>query len=73
MDDDEYAEIEAFAQRQGETVSQWVRAALREARAQQPRQTQARKLAALRKALTHEFPTGDIEQLLDETERGYLA
>ncbi len=73
MGDDEYAEIEELAERQGESVSQWVRAALREARAQQPRQTQARKLAALRKALTYEFPSGDIEKILDETERGYRS
>lgn len=73
MDDAEYAEIEEFAERQGETVSQWVRAVLRTARAEQPRQKQARKLAAIRNALTHEFPSGDIEQILEETERGYLA
>lgn len=73
MDASEYAEIEAAAERQGETVSQWVRATLRKARAEQPKQEQARKLAALRNALGHDFPTGDIDELLAETERGYLA
>ncbi|MCH5641594.1 hypothetical protein [Gordonia sp. ABSL49_1] len=37
----------------------------------EPRQSQARKLAAVRNALTYEFPTGDIDQILSETEVGY--
>lgn len=73
MDDVEYAEIEDAARREGETVSQWVRQSLRRVRDQQPRITQARKLAALREAVGHDFPTGDIEQILEETERGYLG
>ena len=73
LDDAEYAEIEATAKRQGESVSQWVRAALRDARTRQPRQEQARKLGALREALTHHFPSGDVDQMLAETERGYLS
>ena len=31
-----------------------------------------RKLRAIRKAATYSFPTADIEQMLDEIERGYL-
>ena len=73
MDDAEYAEVEAIARREGETVSQWVRSTLRHARTQQPRHEQSRKLTALREALTHDFPTGDIDDLLAETERGYLG
>ena len=73
LDDAEYAEIEAIAKRQGEPVSQWVRTALREARTRQPRQEQARKLAVLREALTHGFPSGEIDQMVAETERGYLS
>lgn len=72
MEEDEYAEIAAAAERQGQTVSQWVRTTLKQARDRQPRQEQARKLAALREALSHDFPTGDIDELLAETERGYL-
>lgn len=73
MDDAEYADLESAARRDGETVSHWVRRALREARRQQPKASSTRKLAVLRSALVHDFPTGDIDQLLAETERGYQA
>lgn len=33
----------------------------------------ARKLAVLRTAMTHSFPAPDVEQMLEETECGYLA
>lgn len=71
MDEDEYAAIEAAAQREGETVSQWVRSVLRTARGSRPKSEIARKLAVLREAALHEGPTGDIEQMLAETESGY--
>ena len=32
-----------------------------------------RKLAALRAATKHSFPTGDIEQMTAEIERGYQS
>lgn len=32
-----------------------------------------RKLEAIRSAYEHEFPTADIEQMLEEIERGYLG
>ncbi|MFT4163732.1 MAG: hypothetical protein QM650_00640 [Microlunatus sp.] len=73
MDDAEYADTEAAARREGETVSQWVRRTLRHARQSQPKVAQARKLAALRATRGLEFPTGDIDQILEETERGYLS
>lgn len=73
MDDVEYAEIEAAAGREEETVSQWVRHALRRARRQAPEEARLRKLAAIRSARGLDHPTGDIDQLLEETERGYLA
>ncbi|MEE3851819.1 ribbon-helix-helix protein, CopG family [Gordonia sp. LSe1-13] len=73
LEDEEYAEIENLARRQGTTVAQWVRSALRDARAKQHHQIKARKLAAVRQALTYEFPSGDIDEVLGETQRGYLA
>ena len=72
MDDAEYADIEQAAQREGETVSQWVRQALRNARQEQPEVEIARKLALLRTTHAMSGPTGDIEILLEETARGYL-
>ena len=73
MDDSEYAAIETAALHRGETVSQWVRQTLREARVRQPNVESSRKLAVLRAGLAYDFPTGDIEEILAETERGYLA
>ncbi len=72
FDEAEYADIEAAARREGETVSQWVRQALRQARREQPEARVARKLALLRETRTMDGPTGDIEELLEETARGYL-
>lgn len=72
MDDDELADIEAAARRDGETVSAWVRRTLRAAQAQRTASDASRRLAAVREAMTHDFPTGDIEQLIEETQRGYL-
>ena len=37
-----------------------------------PEATPERKLKAIRKAATYSYPTADIEQMLDEIERGYL-
>ena len=33
----------------------------------------ARKLAAVRAAVGHEFPTADIDAMLEEIESGYLG
>ncbi len=55
------------------TVAEWVRQALREAKAQEPVRDVAEKLAAIRRAVQYSFPSGDISQMLEEIERGYLA
>ena len=46
---------------------------LREARERQARPDIAAKLAAIQTAYRHQGPTGDIDQMLSEIERGYLA
>lgn len=53
------------------TVSEWVRQALRLARQQYPERDTSRKLQAVREAVRHEFPAGDIDDMLKEIERGY--
>lgn len=73
LDEQELAEIQAIAARNGMTVSAWVRHLIRNARQRHATGDPARKLAAVREAMRHSFPTGDIEQMLEETERGYLA
>jgi hypothetical protein len=48
-----------------------VRQALREALRQVPSGSAERKLAAVRAASALAFPSADIDQMLDEIERGY--
>lgn len=73
VDDAELAEIRTAAARHGMTVSAWVRQAIRAARRTESDVAPSRKLDIVRRATEHSFPTADIEQMLAETERGYLA
>jgi len=71
MDEAEYRALQKLARRHRMTVSQWVRRALDAARQGEPVADAGSKLAVVREALKHSYPTGDIEQILEETERGY--
>ena len=71
LPDPEMDEIRRFARRQRIPVGEWVRRALRDARARQPVSGPEVKLRALRKAVEHSFPTADIGQMLAEIERGH--
>jgi hypothetical protein len=73
LDDDELAEIRRAARRSKTTVAHWVRTALRAARRQEPRGDTKKKLEVVRAAAGHAFPTADIDQMLQEIERGYLG
>jgi hypothetical protein len=71
LEDPEWREIQRAARGQRLMIAEWVRQALRAARKKQPKGDLDRKLGAVRAAARHSFPTGDIEQVLDEIERGY--
>ncbi len=71
LDESELAEIRETAERHGMTLSEWVRQALRQARRQETSGDVERKLAVVRAASRHEFPTADIDQVLREIEVGY--
>jgi hypothetical protein len=71
LPDKEMDEIRRFAHRERLPVGEWVRRVLREARSERPVHEPTRKLGAIRKAAAHSFPTGGIEQMLAEIERGY--
>jgi hypothetical protein len=73
MDEREFAEIRAIARRHRLTVAEWVRQALRQARQGEPAGDPRRKLAVVREAARHAYPTADIGQMLAEIERGYLG
>jgi hypothetical protein len=72
MDEAELREIKRIAKRNRMTVAEWVRQALRAARRSEPDAPADRKLSVLREAARHSYPTGDIDQMLEEIERGYL-
>lgn len=71
FDDAELAEIQRLAKRQRKTTAAWVRDVLRAARATEPYPEPAPKLRAVREALTHAYPIGEIDEVLAEIERGY--
>ncbi len=73
LEDDEYRAIARLARAQHMTVAAWVRDALRRARGNQPSGRPADKLRVVRAAVRHEFPTGGIDQMLDEIEQGYAG
>ena len=71
LQDPEYREIRKMAIAQGMSIAEWVRAALAMARRREPSGGVEKKLAAVRAAVRHEFPTADIETMLAEIESGY--
>ena len=72
FDEEELAQLQKVAARNRMTTSEWVRQVVREAQRNEPRGDPKRKLAAIRRAAEHSFPTADIHQMLGEIERGYL-
>ncbi len=71
MDDAELREIKQVARRNRMTVAEWVRQALRAARRRQAVAPTDRKLHVVREAVRHEYPTGEIDEMLGDIERGY--
>ena len=71
LPDQELSDIQRLAKRERMTVSEWVRRALREARAGGPAVESENKLKAVRRAAEYSFPTADVKQMLHEIERGY--
>ncbi|HEX9459134.1 MAG TPA: antitoxin [Thermoanaerobaculia bacterium] len=71
LDDGEMKEIRRIARRRRISVAEWVRGALRAAKAEEPAADPRRKLQALHAATAHSFPTADIEEMLAQIERGY--
>ncbi len=71
MDEVEVGEYRRLATRDGLTLSDWVRRKLRLAARDEASGSIDRKLAAIRTAARHDFPTADIDQMLREIEVGY--
>ncbi len=73
FEDDELRELQRLARQHRMTTAEWVRRSLRAARDADGGADTSQKLAAVRTAAAFSFPAGDIETMLDEIERGYLA
>jgi hypothetical protein len=71
LDEEEFAEIRRVARSHRVTVAEWVRQALRSARRDEPSSDPRGKLVVVREAMLRAYPTGDIAQLLGESERGH--
>jgi len=71
LDDAEYRRIQRIAKRRRMTLAEWVRQALRAASREEPEGDPGKKLAVVREAATHAYPSGDIGQMLEEIEAGY--
>jgi predicted anti-sigma-YlaC factor YlaD len=71
IEEDELAEIRRAARRRRQSVAEWVRSALRQARTADAGHQATEKLRVIRAAIRHEYPTGSIEEVLSEIEQGY--
>ena len=70
VSEEEMTSLRQAARRTGLTVSEWARQALRRARDEQAGPTAASRLRALERALACNHPTGDIDEMLADIERG---
>jgi hypothetical protein len=71
LDEAELARFQRVAAAVGLTTSEWARQTLRRAERELAADDPAPKLAAIRRAAAHQFPTADIDRMLAEIEQGY--
>lgn len=71
LQDPEYREIQRAANAQRMTIAAWVRQALAMARRREPVGDSGKKLAVVRAATRHSYPTAEIDTILAEIEHGY--
>ena len=70
MPDEEIEELRRSAEREGMSLSEWARIALRRAQRSQQGPTAEDKLTAVERALECGHPTGDIQEILASIEKG---
>ena len=71
VQDPEYRDIQRAARLRRMSIAEWVRQALVQARRSEPSREVASKLEVIRAAARMDFPTADIDGMLEEIERGY--
>ena len=69
VDEAEYLEIRRAAERERMSIAEWVRQSLRSARRGEAARAST-KLRALADAVAHDFPTGDIDEVLGDIDTG---
>ncbi|MBI5508678.1 MAG: antitoxin [Deltaproteobacteria bacterium] len=73
MRDKEYQALQRLCRRQKRTVADWVRESIRLRLVSEESEPPERRIARVLAFARHSAPTGDIEQLLAEIERGRSA
>jgi len=73
LDEGELAKIRRIAKAHHQTVSDWVRQSLRAAQRDYPAADSGRKVQVVREAVSHSYPTADIDGMLREVEQGYAG
>jgi hypothetical protein len=71
IQDAEYRDIQRAARLRRMSIAEWVRQALVQARKSEPSREVGTKLEVIRAAARMDFPTADIDRMLEEIERGY--
>ena len=70
VQDPEYRDIQRAA-RLRMSIAEWVRQALVQARRSEPSREVASKMEVIRAAARMDFPTSDIDRMIEEIEQGY--
>jgi hypothetical protein len=73
LQDPEYREMQRAARSRHMSLAEWVRQALESARRQEPLGSAGKKLDSIRIAAQHEYPAGDVADMLAEIEAGHGA
>lgn len=71
LQDPEYREIQRMARSRHMSIAEWVRQALDFACRREPIGSVRKKLEAVQRAVQHNYPTADIDRMLEEIEAGY--
>ena len=73
LEDSEYRETLRLARSRHKSIAEWVRQALESARRQKPTRSISDKMECIRIAARYEFPAGDIDHMLAESEARHGA
>ncbi len=71
VQDQEYREIQRAARSRRMSIAEWVRQALVQARRSERSREAESKFEVIRAAARMQFPTADIDRMLEDIERGY--